>query len=85
MNLLCDIEQGQLNDKQVYKLTLDSDIYIDDTNCIEKEIFENNNISSLNERLFAIYIDALTDEFVEMLANDEDIDQVEIIGVERNE
>lgn len=85
LNLLCDIEQGQLNDKQVYKLTLDSDIYIDDTNKIEKDIFMDKNIASLNERLFMIYIDALTDEFGSMLLSDEDIGQDEIIGVERNE
>lgn len=85
LNLLCDIEQGQLDDKQVYKLTLDSDIYIDDTNSIEKNIFEDGNLSLLNERLFMIYVDALTDEFGKMLLSDEDICQDEIMGVERNE
>lgn len=85
LNLLCDIEQGQLNDKKVYKLTLDSDIYIDDTNSIEKDIFDDKNISALNERLFMIYIDALTDEFGRMLLSDEDVSRDEIIGVERNE
>ena len=64
---------------------MDSDIYIDDTNKIEKDIFMDKNISSLNERLFMIYIDALTDEFGSMLLSDEDIGQDEIIGVERNE
>ena len=57
----------------------------DDTNSIEKDIFEDENISLLNERLFMIYIDALTDEFGRMLLSDEDIGQDEIIGVERNE
>lgn len=85
LNLLCDIEQGQLHDRQVYKLTLDADIYIDDTDSIEKDIFKDNNISALNDRLFMIYIDALTDEFGKMLLSDEDISRDEIIGVERNE
>lgn len=85
LNLLCDIEQGQLNNTQVYKITLDSDIYIDDTNSIEKNIFEDEKIAKLNERLFMIYIDAITDEFGSMLLSDEDIGQDEIIGVERNE
>lgn len=85
INLLCDIEQGQLNDKQSYKLTLDSDIYIDDTDNIEKDIFDNEGISLLNERLFMIFVDAITDEFGKMLLSDNDINQDEIMGVERNE
>ena len=85
LNLLCNIQQGQIDSEKVYKLTLDSDIYIDDTNNIENDIFKNETISSLNDKLFMIYVDALTDEFGRMLLNDKDIDQDEIIGVTRNE
>lgn len=85
VNLLCDIEKGQLNDKTMYKVTLDTDIYIDDGSKIENDIFENKNISLLNEKIFAIYVDALSDEFGQMLISDNDIDEKEIKGVESNE
>lgn len=85
LNLLCDIEQGKLNNKDVYKLTLDLDIYIDDTDSIIDIIFKNDNISFLNEKLFEIYVDSLTDDFGNILLSDEDINQKEIMGVDRNE
>lgn len=85
LNLLCGIVQGQLNEQNVYQLTLDTDIYIDDTDRIEKCIYTDENISLLNEKLFMIYKDSITDEFVNMLISEEDIMQDEIIGVDRNE
>lgn len=85
INLLTYIEQGQLGDEKVYKTTLDSDIYLDQTENIEKIIFEENGISNLNEKLFLIYVDTLTDEFGDMLSNEETVWSGDIIGVERNE
>lgn len=85
LNLLCGIEQGKIRDSRKYQVTLDSDIYIDDADRIEKDIFEDNNISLLNERLFYIYKNALTDKFINILLSDKDISPNEIIGVERNE
>lgn len=85
MNLLCGVEQGQLGDSQIYKVTLDTDIYIDVTEQIENTIFENNEITRLNDKLFAIYADSLTEEFGKMLQNDETEWPEDIIGVEKNE
>ncbi|WP_373263578.1 TIGR04255 family protein [Hungatella hathewayi] len=85
MNVLCDIEQGMLGNKQIYKVTLDSDIYIDVTETIEKIIFEKNDMAKLNDKLFSIYADALTEEFGSMLLNDKTVWPDEIIGVEKNE
>ena len=85
MNLLCDIEQGQLGDEQIYKVTLDSDIYIDVTENIENIIFQDYDIARLNDKLFEIYVDALTQEFGSMLLSDDTIWPDEIMGVEKNE
>lgn len=85
MNLLCDIEKGELGKRPMYKVTLDLDIYIDNTDDIERYIFTNKHIFSLNDRLFAIYVDALTEKFTEILVSDEDINEEGIVGVERNE
>ena len=85
INLLTYIEQGLLGEKKVYKTTLDLDVYLDQTENIEKVIFEEKGIANLNEKLFLIYIDALTDEFGKMLSNDETVWTDEIIGVEKNE
>lgn len=85
INLLCDIIQGQLGEKKTYKVTLDADIYLDNIKDIEENIFENCHMKKLNDQLFTIYVDALTDEFHEMLLNDETIWPEEIVGVEKNE
>lgn len=85
INLLCDIEKGQLADEQTYKVTLDSDIYMDQSHNIEETIFDKNVMTDLNDKLFAIYTDTLTEEFVEMLSNEDTIWTNEIKGVEKNE
>ena len=85
INLLCDIEQGQLGEQEIYKITLDSDVYIDNTENIEKTIFADHDIDKLNDRLFAIYVHALTEEFGNMLLNEKTLWPEEILGVERNE
>lgn len=85
INLICGVSQGQLEGKIIYKISLDSDIYIDNTKEIETIIFENNQITDLNDKLFYIYLDAITNEFGNMLCNDETEWSEEIIGVEKNE
>ncbi len=85
VNLLCGIEQGQLGDRRIYKVTLDSDIYVDTTENVEQIIFTDNDIVKLNDKLFEIYKDVLTEEFIKMLL-DEDVSwSGEIMGVDKNE
>jgi uncharacterized protein (TIGR04255 family) len=44
LNLRYAIEQGTLETKDVYKVVLDSDIYLDNSDVIEKNIFYSYNI-----------------------------------------
>jgi len=85
VNLLTYIEQGQLGSEKVYKTTLDSDIYVDDSKAIEKRVFDKNGMSDLNDTLFSIYVDTLTDEFVTLLSDEETEWSNEIMGVDKNE
>lgn len=85
MNLLYGIEQGKLKDNVVYKTILDLDIYLDDIKVIEKTIFEDRDMSQLNDKLFNVYVDALTPQFRSMLSREDTIWAEEIIGVDKNE
>lgn len=85
INLMCSVNQGQLGGNIIYKVSLDSDIYIDNAKDIETIIFESKHIANLNDKLFSIYLETITDEFGKMLANSETEWSDEIIGVEKNE
>lgn len=85
LNLLYGIEQGLLNQRKMYKITLDSDIYLDETRAIEGKILKCDGISDLNEKLFEIYVDALSSEFIALLSNENTNWAEDIKGVERNE
>ena len=83
INMRYAIEQGQLENDLVYKVTLDSDIYVTDQSEIERLLFKEDSINELNETLFRIYLNAITEDFIKILCSDED--PVDIIGVENNE
>ena len=85
LNLLYGIEQGLLDQKEIYRITLDSDIYLDETKAIEETILKCDGISDLNEKLFEIYVDTLSGEFVDLLSNESTNWAEDIKGVERNE
>lgn len=85
VNLLCGTEQGKVNTDIIYKVTLDSDIYTEDREKIEELISIDRKINQLNDYLFSIYIDALTDEFGAILLDGEHELPNDIIGVDRNE
>lgn len=83
INMRYAIEQGQLENDLVYKVTLDSDIYVTDQSEIERLLFKEESINEVNETLFRIYLNAITEDFIKVLCSDED--SVDIIGVESNE
>lgn len=85
VNLLHGISQGQLDKIIMYKVVLDSDIYLDQQECIEQMIFFEKNINKLNDKLFEIYIDSITDKFKKLLKTEDFDFSSEIIGVEKNE
>ena len=76
--------QGEYLDEVAYQLILDSDIYITDENKIS-ELFSNTaEIATMNERLFELYKESLTEGFIVELGKEEFSDNG-IIGVEKNE
>lgn len=83
---LChSIEAGMLDEQLMYKITLDTDIYTEQQNEIERILFEENNLSVMNEAMFRIYLSAITDDMIDLLTRDDDLEVDEIIGVENNE
>ena len=81
VNLSCNIEQGLAENRTLYKVSLDADIYVDDVSVIEKGI----NFGVMNDILFDIYISSLTEKFRAALSGDDETLFEGIIGVERNE
>lgn len=80
-NLSCNIDQGNANGKRLYKISLDIDIYTDNTEIITQCL----DLHKMNEILFGIYVDALTDKFKMALLGDDETAFSDIIGVEKNE
>ncbi len=80
-NISCNIDQGTANGKILYKISLDSDIYADDINTIEQGL----NFNQMNEILFRIYANSLTDQFKKDLSGNDETVFSDIIGVEKNE
>ena len=46
---------------------------------------DEEEIKVINEKLFVIYLNAVTDDFLEILISDEEISSDGILGVELNE
>lgn len=81
VNLSCNIEQGLAENRTLYKVSLDADIYVDDVSVIEKGI----NFGVMNDILFDVYVSSLTEKFRAALSGDDETLFEGIIGVERNE
>lgn len=84
INLATSIEEGSLAGAPLYKIVLDSDVYLDDTATIASMIMDANSFKEMNNLLFNIYISAITKDFQEKLKQDV-FDNSEIIGVEPND
>ncbi|MBC5786722.1 TIGR04255 family protein [Clostridium facile] len=86
INLLCNIENGTIKEDEsteidVYKVSIDSDIYLDNTDIIEKTISDTNKLLEMNEMLFNIYTNLLSNEFIKLLTDSNDFLNEDIIGV----
>lgn len=75
---------GEYDDEVAYQIVLDSDIYITKSEDINELFNEDTEITTMNEKLFALYKEALTETFIEKLGK-EDYSDSNIIGVEHNE
>lgn len=76
--------QGTANGATLYQVELDIDAYMQETNLIKNVLYSKEKISELNNTIFEIFINSLTDEMATALCKD-DFDLSEIIGVESNE
>ena len=85
INLRYRVEDGEVNEQQYYRVTLDSDIYVSKQETIEKIIFDKDEMMKINEKLFEIYLNVLTDKFITLLVDEEEPDLEILMGVELNE
>lgn len=85
VNLFCNIDQGVADKTQLYKLTLDIDAYLDDPTTIEQVVCNTNELNKMNELLFSVYINSLTEDFKKALMTENDPILADIIGIEKNE
>lgn len=86
INYMGTLVEGEYKAKRAYQVILDFDIYLAESDYI-KGIFSENgnkNIEEMNERLFELYKETLTNEFIKKLEEENFVDQ-NIIGVEKNE
>lgn len=84
VNLKNSIIKGMFNNRNMYKIILDIDAYLNNDDLIRKVLSNDNVAERMNNIIFDVFISNLTDEFVDMLSEDEFIDNL-IIGVESNE
>ncbi len=85
LNVLYGVEQGKLGNLPVYKVTLDSDIYSEDTQTIDEFMFDKKDVCEMNEQLFWVYIDSITSEMGNILKNDHCDIPDDLLGVDSNE
>ena len=84
MNIITAIQKGIVQDKELSKIILDLDVYSDDQQSICDKIFNNKSIATLNEAIFGVYKNAMTDKFHQYLMKEEFNESV-IRGIEKNE
>ncbi len=79
-NISCNIDQGNVAEKILYKISLDIDIYTDNVNTIKQHL----DLNHMNDILFKIYVDSLTEKFRNALSGNNETVFSDIIGVEKN-
>lgn len=85
LNLFYCIEQGKIEGNDSFKITVDTDIYRDNTESIREVVYNDDIMAELNDMIFKVYLDSLTDEFISILTSDTDQIPVGMMGVEKNE
>lgn len=85
INMKYEIEEGKIGEEPAYKITLDTDIYLTSKEDIEQTVFKEVALYDLNEIIFKIYINVITDELIDILSRDESPSPDEIMGVDDNE
>lgn len=80
-NLSCNIDRGIADGINLYRVSLDIDVYTNNADTITQFI----DLNEMNEILFGIFIDSLTDKFKAALLGNDEAAFSDIIGVESNE
>lgn len=83
INLMRTIVRGEIGDQEAYQIIFDSDIYILGNQEVHSLILEEG-VSNMNDILFELYKDVVTEKFLQQL-NDGTFDEQIIKGVEKNE
>lgn len=84
INLSSEIQQGMAEGEELYRLSLDIDNYIDEAALIDEETHKTDNLNNMNNLIFEIYMELLTNDFKNALANKDEKFFEELIGVESN-
>lgn len=84
VNLTRMVIMGEYENDVAYQVVLDSDIYITENDNISNLFNNNDEITIMNEKLFELYKEALTEYFITELGKENFSDE-HIIGVEPNE
>lgn len=84
VNLKSSINKGLFNDKEMYKIVIDIDAYLNDNSLIKSVLSNVEEAKKMNFIIFNAYISSLTSEFIDALSKNDFIDNL-IIGVENNE
>ena len=69
----------------IHQVTLDSDIYVVSQNEIERLLFSETAISEINETLFRIFINSISEALLEILSSESDDVPDGLEGVESND
>lgn len=83
VNLFRTLIRGEMRGEEAYQVNYDADIYLRDKSGIEDLIRNEEKIEDMNEWLFELYKDAVTEQFLNQLI-DGSFDDDMIIGVEAN-
>lgn len=84
LNIIRSVINGQANGKDAYQIVLDLDIYLQGDDEIKQLINKNTSLQEMNQTIFNVYKDALTEQFIEELQNGRFIDE-KIMGIEEND
>lgn len=88
VNLTTHSSIGKFDDNLAKRIAFDIDVYITDLNYLEKLFNKDNKyyIDKVNDLLFSVYINILSDNMLKLLNKSSELDDEDIIyGVEYNE
>lgn len=84
VNLVRTIIQGEIDGNEAYQINFDSDIYLLGNESVAEVISDRKHVSDMNEILFELYKDVITEEFLQQLMSDT-FDNDVIKGVTKND